>query len=251
LDSEDRKLGWALFAVLAIIAAELLLFLFVGPINRGANSQSNQEPNYWEWVSSSAFWTACATGLIAWYTVVLSRVSNRQADIAERALIELERAYVFAEIRDPGIAIGGPGTPMASFRTLELRLFNCGRVPAFPTSIHWDVVLETPQRPDAPTSVLPNPFDPGNIRGREIPAGIVVHNERIFFETMNLFGHFDMEARASVPQGDRTVWCYGFFRYTDGAGGRYLTGFCFVYDLLAGRFVQWGDRRYNYTRKEG
>ncbi len=79
-----------------------------------------------------------------------------------------------------------------------------------------------------PTNNMPPPINSGRLRGRNVPAGIVVHEWRKHAETLNLFSSFSMESRYTVTAGEEAVWCYGFVRYRDSLGKYYITGFCFI-----------------------
>ena len=183
---------------------------------------------------------------------MLWKATRDSAQIAKRALIELERAYVFAEIPNPGISTKGVAInqPYAEFGTLTIRFFNVGRVPAFLTNLAWDTVAVTVTNPQKPMVDLPIPLDPTTQTGREIPVGVVVQDSRSHDETLNLFAHFPMDTRSAVPFGRQAIWCHGFVRYRDALGMRYITGFCFIYDRHGGCFTQWGDEKYNYSYRE-
>jgi hypothetical protein len=188
---------------------------------------------------------AAFTAILTISTVALWVATRRGAKIAERALIELERPFVFAEITKPGISIHGQmlaGGPSPIWGELELSLVNLGRTPAILTRLEYEI----------------NPADSGNIAcridplivgGRELPVGTVSDRDRPYSERENIRFRF-IEHNKAIAEMRMSLWIVGFVRYDDIFGRHYITGFSQAYDSIGQRFVARGSGIYNYSRTE-
>ncbi|HEX3673241.1 MAG TPA: hypothetical protein VHU87_03115 [Rhizomicrobium sp.] len=189
--------------------------------------------------------TALSGVVLTISTIALWLATRKAANTAARALTDLERAHVFAEITNTGIEIAGRslGQPSARLGVIEISFFNVGRTPAFLTYLKWGTFA-------VPGHDAPPPVDSRIDRGRELPVGVVVANDRTYSERENLFGKFRMDSRHLIVTRQESVWCFGFVRYRDILNEHHVTGFCFAYDASHDTFVQRGDGRYNYSRDE-
>src|SRR5579871_3573134 len=124
----DRKLVWSVVIVLAVIALELAWYLFVGPTSErpdyGAHCNSDC---YLPWWNSAATWTAIFTAILTGSTILLWLSTRKSSAIAERALTEQERPWLFLETvqvtrRKP------PPDPNEWY--IEFHWKNVGRMPA-------------------------------------------------------------------------------------------------------------------------
>jgi hypothetical protein len=185
--------------------------------------------------------TSIMTLFVVCYQTLIFRgqhkIMERQADIAERALVDVERPFIFAEVTHPGFEIrkSDPimGYPALSLQRFELRLFNLGRTPASLTRLKYTVFA-------IPHGATPPFLDPRVVGGRELPVGTVATEGRPFTEGTNMFVFLKKETDREAVANDRSApWLVGFVRYDDLLGGHYITGFSQVYDPLAQRFIQW------------
>ena len=124
----DRKLAWSGIAVLVVIAVELAWFLSAGPAFQHNDNLNNSQPNFLEWAFSAAFWTAVFTGALTVSTMFLWISTRQSARIAERALTEHERPWIFRDF----VTVTWrhrPEVPMNDWM-ISLRWKNFGRAPA-------------------------------------------------------------------------------------------------------------------------
>lgn len=174
------------------------------------------------------------------------RAISRQADIAEQALIAVERPFVVAEIVDPGLEIRwieDLNKHVFSGKALELRLMNVGNTPAFLARLEYNISA-------APKGGIISPIDPRSVGGRELPAALAVTKDIPFREHTLLNAVLTMEQKDDVANFRASIWICGFVRYDDLLGGHYIMGFAQVYDPIGMRFIARGGHRYNYARKE-
>jgi hypothetical protein len=220
------------------------------------------------WYAEADWWVAIATGLLWVFTALLwwttrkavsdsaetAKAATKAAvaatlssNIAERALVELERPFLVIELSDPEPLEGSsarPGTVQFPFRTVELRLVNIGRMPAILTRIQYGYQ-------PSPTGSIASALDPTTVGGRELPSGTVSAPGRPFRETENLLRPFSHEDNEAMETGGSSMWVVGFVRFDDIFSNHYITGFAQVYDRPGSHFVTRGDNRiFNYTRVE-
>ncbi len=208
--------------------------------------------------------TAAATGLIAYFTLTLKRstdnlwdVTRRSADIAERALTELERPFITVEVLQSGLTFTASGTVTSPISDFKYQFVNHGRTPAQLIELveSWPVVdrIRHPTNSNKFQSVQPPPIDPKTQRGRQLPFGVVVSQNKPFELSANAVAVIDIQHVNVRPffhsLGSDLYFC-GYVRYQDIFDKRYIFGFCAVYDFIGRRFVLMGDSRYNYTRRE-
>lgn len=203
--------------------------------------------------------TAIATVFIAIFTIVLALVTRRQANltrivadaakrsalVAERALAQLERPFVYADITQPGLRFV-PSQERAGFylerQALILSLFNLGRTPANLTRLEYQITT-------APRGDIAPFIDPGQVGGRELPIGSVSGAEHPYSEETNLRSWFSGEQQ-DIVERRQSVWLVGFVRHDDIFGNHNITGFATVFDPIVGRFVSRGGEKYNYAHAE-
>lgn len=171
--------------------------------------------------------------------------ARQSAEIASRALTELERPFVYAEVTQPGLAFTLSDHQRGSELqrgTLELSLLNFGRTPASLTRLEYQITT-------APHGDIASPIDPRRVGGRELPIGTVSADAYPHTEATNLRLFF-FEEEQEIVEGRCSVWLVGFVRYNDIFGNRHVTGFAKVFDGIGGRFVTRGGDAYNYARTE-
>jgi hypothetical protein len=192
----------------------------------------------------------------AFATVALARATRRSADIAEKALVELEAPFLYVRIIRPGISIKEiPGTadqvmhdPMGQKRWRMdfgyglYRFSNYGRTPARIVSY-----FETIKIVDGET--MPDPINITEIEEHLMPEGVIVlpngGESRDYI--VNALPHI---FRPMFDPEKKSLFFIGFVRYSDVFGNHYRTGFCFVFDHSDDRFVLIGDENYNYRHPE-
>jgi hypothetical protein len=175
----------------------------------------------------------------------LAAATQRSADVAERALTELECPFVYAEVTQPGLAFIPSAHQLGSElqrSSLELSLLNFGRTPANLTRLEYQITT-------TPHGDIASSIDLRQVGGRELPIGTVSADEHPFTETTNLRLEF-FEEEQDLVDGRRSVWFVGFVRYDDIFGNHHVTGFAKVFDRIGGRFVTRGGDAYNYARIE-
>src|ERR1700733_3639195 len=160
--------------------------------------------------------TAVATGVIAWFTIVLARV-GRKADTHFQVV---ERAYVKLSHHPPGIYWQNPGLHVPEenreyWVRIGFRVKNLGKPPAHVTEIclAYKPVGKGEKLPDVPN------YSEGTIG----PA-------HAFLVTEDEFSHLTrvkiaIEDKESIWKGDKRLFVFGYVEYRDKFGanhrGRY------------------------------
>jgi hypothetical protein len=203
-----------------------------------------------DWTPESV--SAAATIIIALFTAVLGVstvflwfATRRSARIAERALTELERPFVYGGVREPGFKIVSSSYQQGSELErgeLELCIYNFGRTLARLTRIEYEISA-------APHGGIAKAIDPKIVGGRELPVGTVCATGDPYCETTKLRLCFFDEAN-DIATGKKSVWIVGFVRYVDIFDTHHISGFTQVFDGIGGRFVRRGDQQYNYAYTE-
>ena len=169
----------------------------------------------------------------------------KSANVAERALTELERPFVYGGVSEPGLRVVPSSHKRGSELgrgVLELSIYNFGRTPAILTRIEYAIC-------PAPHGDICPAMAPSVVGGRELPVGTVCVSGDPFVEGQNLRWEF-FDEEDDVIASKQSVWITGFVRYDDIFGAHYITGFTQVFDTVSNRFVRRGGQHYNYTRKE-
>lgn len=177
------------------------------------------------------------------------RLAKRSADLSERALVNLDRAFLYVEpnLVKPITNESGTGRRPITDPQLHFRLVNYGKRPAFVwvcvTEIRWfDELPRIPKYgPKPPVQVMIGP------EARWSPAQPVYKDE-------SLLG--DAAIRA-VRNQVKVPYFFGYVVYDDHIGVRYTRGFCYTFaathdpnlgDIRS--FTQVGGQAYNYERAE-
>ena len=177
--------------------------------------------------------------------VIAGRAAQRSANVAERALIDLERPHVFLEVKTPGLRYNSHTQRLDLAGQFRYSFVNHGRTPAQ----LLDIVLRYPR--------LGHPFMPPAIADdlaadRIFPVGVITSPDEPYSEPENLMSReaYGLNGLADDP---RTTFFFfmGRVRYEDiFRQSTYVTGFCFVFDTLGQKFVRRGGHTLNYTKKE-
>jgi hypothetical protein len=219
--------------------------------NRSAPVVAEEPPKITDWL------LVLFNGLLVGSTYLLWRATSRSVKIAERALTELERPFITVDVLEVGLVFTGNGTVTSPINDFRYQFINHGRTAAQLTELveTWPVVdrIKDPADANKFKSVLPDPIDPAIIKGRALPFGVVVSEQRPYGLSANAFAVIDIQ-RLVVRPGFHSLgsdwYFHGYVRYKDIFGCHYVFGFCALYDFIGRRFVPMGDDRYNYTRRE-
>jgi hypothetical protein len=100
VQEQDRKLAWSSLFVLAVVAAEIAWFLFVGPTHYNPSNAADQKAydGIWESLSSAAFWTALFTGALTASTIFLWWTTRATLTHAQESTERQLRPYVAIKI---------------------------------------------------------------------------------------------------------------------------------------------------------
>ena len=169
--------------------------------------------------------------------------AKKSADVAERSLTQLERPYVYGNVRKAGYAIReGDGQGEMVRSDLELVIYNFGRTPAQLTHLEYRISV-------SPQDIMRDANDCTATPGRRLPIGTISAFQDPFIEVKNCRVTFVAETEGLI-EGRLSIWIVGFVRYMDVFYNHHVTGFSQVLDLWTGRFIRCGDERYNYMREE-
>jgi hypothetical protein len=188
-----------------------------------------------------------ATGILGYFAWRQSRdmqesidAAKRSADVAERALTELEAPVVEIKIRDTGLKLGEVDGRLA------FSFVNYGRTPA--RILEFDDAIES-----VPLGEAPIPPDPTGKRGRAMPYGIFTPPNGGECEE---YGKIVLRSNLTGPPAgpyrseSRAMFFVGYVTYSDIFNNVFTVGFCLLYDPQRARWVFRGDEKYNYHRKE-
>jgi hypothetical protein len=186
-----------------------------------------------------AFMVAIVTLALVISTAFLWLSTRKLAKTAARALIELERPFVYVEITQRGFGTSADGRLRADGQ-LVYQCVNLGRTPADIWNI-VDNVVEI-DKDKWPEPVIPS-------RGaRTMPPGVVAAPDKPYICRYDLRNRFGQSR--GVNGRETNMFFIGYVRYADIFGNRYVTGFCAMHDPVSWEFVLRGSDRYNYTRPE-
>jgi len=238
------------------------------PSTQTSNASHNEsEPHKSLWERTTEDPTAFFTAWVAVFTCVLAsstiglwvvtwrssvRQSNdmqasieaakRSADIAERALTELEAPIVGIKIVEAGLNWDRTKRTF-TVGTLKYKFVNYGRTAATIFEICDDM------RSVKIGEGFPLPLK--SLRGPPLPYGVFVppNGET---EPFNFPIWAPMLGLAEPPDATRVIvpFFLGTVRYGDIFGNLYTMGFCFMFDDVGNRFIEAGGPEHSYCRKE-
>jgi hypothetical protein len=200
--------------------------------------------------------SAVATIFIATFTIVLVIVTNRQArlalrsvKVAESALTDLERAYIYWGGIESNIAwflhtrdSWNDDNMGPSFTLLAV---NHGRTPGNIESglIRFEVRNTEPLR--EPSKADQVSFMQGNEpASAEIIIGATKTYRFLPMQCDPRFRHSDIPA---ILMGTASLYCYGFFTYLDIFMKSHTTEFCRMYDPRRNEWNPVGGKQKNYA----
>ena len=203
-------------------------------------------------VSSFTLWLVIATVVLGAIGAGQGYLAWRSVKVAESALTDLERPYVFIDVKDAGFHEGA--VHMTSGRIslnrsqtkypIAYRFINHGKTAGVLIALlHRFYVTDLDGMPD--------PIDRLAESAKKLPEGIAVGGESHAEFILDLLPFLpDDEALSDVLQKKRALFLIGFVRYKDVFKRSHLTGFCARFERDANRFFLKGDERYNYTKEE-
>lgn len=216
--------------------------------NNGKQNESNSRETFWQRTTNDpialfTFWLVIFTGVLAFSTVGLYRSTKdaalgalKAANVAEMALIGLERPYLYVQItRESGLM---EWAGEACIECFEYSVSNCGRTPAILKSIAKEFA-------DVPCGSWPDAITRDNVR--HFPEGIVIASagNTIYVGTPPKRTGVGNDVR----DGIKDMLFYGLIHYADFIGGEYVNGFCFRFTGKSGHFLRSGGEKYNYNKK--
>jgi hypothetical protein len=208
-----------------------------------------------------AFWQTVVGvgGLVAVaFTLALNAVATfaatDQAKTARRALEDLERPYLLAEIKqrpqgyNAVFREASGARPFDTSDTTEYRFRNHGRSPALLVKYNRARIGRWASQGSPP------PIDPLTDSGFPAPHGVVVPvgKRSQKFEVVGEFWPADPNLRQG-PQDNLVWWFMGYAVYRDMTGNTYALGFCHFYSAYhRGWFLRSAaadDDSYNYDHR--
>jgi hypothetical protein len=188
-------------------------------------------------ISPAATWIA--TAVIGAYTIVLSRVTGRQAALT-RESIDLARQEFIATHRPKiivyGVDVKLPGDT-GNDRQVHFRYVNVGDSEAVVTSISSCIHVARKDRPPAGLELHRHTVIRHPILCKSGEHGFAITPDSVSF--INL-------VRSGKPPNE-AVFCVGVIAYRDKNDIERLTGFCRRYDGNSERWLQLADHDYEYA----
>lgn len=203
------------------------------------------------WVALFTLALTVSTGLLWLDTRKSANAALKAANVAERALIELERPYIFVDVSNTKITTtpSGPYDPTTgsvdeSIKTttcsdVTICFYNYGRTPATITRLEYHFL-------PVPADGICEYIDHREVGGTELPIGSVSAPGHPHSEIGRPFANFSEGEKTGVATCVKSLWLVGFARYVDFFGRNHITGFSYVFDEIGERFVKRGGKKYNY-----
>jgi hypothetical protein len=167
--------------------------------------------------------TAVSTVFISLFTIVLALVTNRQArltaqsvSIAERALVDLERPWIFIAGVTPRITVG-PDKSVIPF--IEYQIQNQGRAPAIIKSRRTGMIL-VENIPNAP------PFE----RTDQVEEWLVLKASGDYPLTQRCNDKVNIDTYGEIQSGAITCVFFGVIEYEGTARTQYTTRFGYIHE---------------------
>jgi hypothetical protein len=195
--------------------------------------------------------TALATVAVSTFTGVLVIVTRRQAiltkesvDVSKRALIDLERPYIFVqEIKSDVTFFLKPSTVWSSRPQgprFSLSVFNYGRTPGNieAAAFFFEVCDKIPDQITKLHITVPNPSAES--------VEIVIGQQTPFsFPDCKCKHAFTRENAAAINAGKSHLYCHGFFTYRDIFRNVHTSKFCRRYVPGRGEWAPEGGMERN------
>lgn len=195
------------------------------------------------------FITATATIVVAIFTVVLAlstvrlwHATHKSAQIAERALTELEAPFLGLNITQPGLKphFTDRDKVVKNNSGLQYGFFNHGRTPAVLLELQDELqICDAGKLPVVlRRKISPYPY------GVFVGAGTTsVPSTRVFAD------YFTGDEFLKVSTGGSNLFLVGKVKYRDIFQKTFEMGFCAYYDRGVHHFLMEGGDDYNYLRE--
>jgi hypothetical protein len=214
----------------------------------GENQAQNLNWNNWTRDPVAVF-TGLLTlfnGLLFVSTIGLWLATRKTASISERALIDLERAYIFVQQiggdLDPFVTMDdGSGNPRFLVPDFSVTLVNYGR-----TAENIDLgTIRIEILEKIPPEIQPTMITASHPRAQSAEI-IIGPNNTYTFDRLTFEHPFKYEHGLAVRKGTMSIYCHGFFSYLDIFGNSHPIKFCRRYALNHPReWVPEGGRERN------
>jgi hypothetical protein len=180
-------------------------------------------------VAFFTFWLVVSTVGLGGSTVLLWRVTRRSADIAERALTDLERAYIYIDKiggeLDPFVTmVDESNTPTFIVPEFSISLVNYGRTAGCIDLgiIRFEILKEMPPELLATDVRAERP----NAQSIEI---IIGPDKTYTFDHLGFESPFTHAQGMEMRAGTMNIYCHGYFSYSDIFNRSHPIKFCRKY----------------------
>lgn len=185
------------------------------------------------------------TGLLAVSTLLLWLSTRRSAQIAERALTELEAPFIGLNIIDGGLTSHQKRDKTWVVEQMRFALtfgfYNHGRTPAVLLSMQDK--LQACEESKLPTLEWPGRYS-------EYPYGVFIGPNMSSAPSSRPFDEYlTGEEWNDVSIGKRNLFLLGRLRFRDIFQNTFEMGFCAVFDPANQHFLMSGGEPYNYLLK--
>lgn len=213
----------------------------------GENQTQNLNWNNWTHDPVAVF-TGLLTlfnGLLFVSTIGLWLATRKTASISERALVDLERAYIFVQKiggnMDPFVTMDdGAGIPQFLIPEFSVTLVNYGRTAGSIDRgmIRIEILKKIPPEIQAAVITASHP----KAQSAEI---IIGPNNTYTFDRLAFERPFEYEQGLAIRNGTMAIYCHGFFSYLDIFGKSHPIKFCRRYVRQYEEWVPEGGRERN------
>jgi len=166
--------------------------------------------------------------------------TRKTAVVAERALTELERPFVYVEMPTNSFESVNEGRS-TTFEKMFLICTNRGRTPA-------ELLDFEELTPELEKGMWPEPIKI-NTGNRTLPPGCVSSEGAPYPLKLEFIKRWENSMTRGKLGIDTNQFILGYVRYRDIFGAQYVVGFCGIYDIVGRRFVLRGDENYNYAKR--
>jgi hypothetical protein len=229
-----------------------------------SNSSQSQEP--WLTKDAAGFFTfllvvvgAAQVGLFLWQLWLIreslddakiAATAAKQAAYAAKeqatAIVNAERPYLSILFKNTGLGLQPVSDKIYFQGQFVFDLLNHGKTVAILNEFceEYAIIDGFEKGPD--------PIDPYQKRGRLLPVGTVSAPGFPATFPRDLIGVAHLAGNLSAPnfRFKKRLFFYGYIRFSDQFGSRYIVGFLGLYLPDQNRWVLRGDERYTYQRQE-
>ena len=212
-----------------------------------ANNKDHTETLDWNnWTHDPiAVFTGLLTlfnGLLFASTIGLWLATRKSAGISERALVDLERPYIFLHRIQTDIGLlFNPGTLFPAVPAFHFTVINYGRTPGNieRAIIQFDILDALPTEPN---------IEEISVSDARYTSAVVIIGQTTEHTFRNLRLqriNLTKNERDQLKEKTLSLYCNGMFEYRDIFGKVHTTNFCRRLDFNHGEWVPEGERRRN------